>query len=122
MQSLAAVVLEEDNPYVVVGFNIGSIKSKFAKAFDADAIWIDAAQLAWPMLLSGVVPSSKFSELCRHFNVANEAPGTATGDCAALTQMYWGMMARYKTSLLSEEVAREMGGKTLATVRSWLGM
>ena len=122
MESLRNVLLEDDVPYVAVGYNIGPLQKYFSKAFSLDEVWIDVAQLAWPLLLSQVVPSAKFPELCRHFNITNEAPGTATGDCTALVQLYWAMMARYKTSLAAEAVAREMGGKTLATVRSWFGV
>jgi hypothetical protein len=122
MESLRHVLLEDDVPYVVVGYDIAPLKRHFQKAFPFEEVWVDVAQLAWPLLLSQVVPSGKFPELCRHFNVTNEAPGTATGDCTALTQLYWAMMTRYKTSLAAEEVAREMGGKTLATVRNWFGV
>ena len=84
--------------------------------------WLDPLQLAWPMVYNDMITDRSFVSLCKHFKVENSAPDTATGDVAALVEVYWAMMSRYRGALLGEEVARELGGKALATVRRWTGL
>lgn len=83
--------------------------------------WIDPLQLAWPMFYNDMMPDRSFDSLCKHFGVNNSAPDTATGDCAALVEVYWAMMNRYKGALIGEEVIREVGGNALAHVRRFFG-
>lgn len=84
---------------------------------------VDIKSIAIPLVYSSAVSQHRtFEELCTHFQVRNDAPDTATGDCAALTQLYWAMIARYKTSLFAEEIVREKGGKPLQLIRNYFGV
>ena len=83
-----------------------------------DSTWLDLNQLAWPLVMSGVLnPGPTLKQLAEHFEVTlyTDVPVT-------LSRVYWAMMKRYRGSLLAEGVIREVGGAPLATVRKFFGM
>lgn len=125
------MLLPFDGTYVVVASHADTDRSFLRQAwkthqasgpalFSARA-WIDPLQVAWPMFYNDMMPDRSFDSLCKHFGVRNSAPDTATGDCAALVEVYWNMMNRYKGALIGEEVIREVGGNALAHVRRFFG-
>jgi DNA polymerase III epsilon subunit-like protein len=122
-------VLDEkafDSNYVVVA-HYAEIDRRFLRealgheAFPKKA-WVDTLQLAWPLYYNDLLTDRSFACLCKHFDVENVAPDTATGDCTALVQVYWKIMARYKGALLAEESVRAIGGEPLAKLRNWIGL
>lgn len=110
-------------PVVAVSTNIQYDAELFQPSFGNASIWLDVRQLAWPLVLHTAVSQHRsFSELCAHFGITKEIDERAgTSECVALSQLYWAMMTRYKTSLFGEEALRNAGGKTLASVRKLIG-
>lgn len=125
-QPIAAAVADmcdvlklSDSPVVIVSFNIERDKKTFSKAFSFnDCIWLDIYQLAWPLVVHTSISKERtFKELCQQFDVKIEGH-----ECVMLCQLYFAMMARYKTSLVGEEILRDAGGNVLKTVRGFFGV
>jgi len=111
------------NPLVIVTADVVGDKKLYAKALSfTDCIWLDISQLAWPLVMHIAVSKERtFKELCAHFEIViGDESGTA--ECIALSQLYWAMMTRFKTSLFGEEVIRNAGGKALGHVRKLFGV
>lgn len=113
-----------DFPMVIVSFNAGRDKIDYAKAFPVtDSIWLDIKQLAWPLVMHSAISSDRsFKELCAHFGVKIEKEVEGSSDVLALSEVYWAMMTRYKTSLFGEELIRDIGGGALKQVRGLFGV
>ncbi len=84
--------------------------------------WLDIIQLSWPLAYNDMVSDRSFDTLCKHLDVENLAPDTATGNSTALVAAYWKLMSRYKLALLGEETVRGIGGEPLAKLRNWIGI
>ena len=83
--------------------------------------WLDISQLSWPLGYCDMIPDRDFDTLCKHFGIEVDGPGTMTGNCEALARVYWALMKRYRTSLMGEELIRDVGGETLSKVRRFVG-
>jgi DNA polymerase III alpha subunit (gram-positive type) len=88
----------------------------------AGRAWLDILAISWPLVYNDQISDRGFDSLCKHFQVENTAPNTATGDCEALVRVYWALMKRYKTALGGEEILREIGGGPLENFRKYIGL
>ncbi len=118
--SIHSVLVSQFDPkYVVVTHHVDLVRP-FLKDMFVGRAWIDTAQLAWPMIANGQLSGRDLETLAKHFKVSHEESGvSAVGDCATVMLVYWALMARYKTALTGEELLRNAGGDTLASVRKW---
>ncbi len=123
-----AMIEPFDSKYIVVTHNayfvrsiIGTIgeNSEETNIFPGRA-WLDLAALAWPMAVTGMISSTSLDCLTKHFGLDGEENTTTVGDCCLTMKIYWAMMQRYKTAIAAEEMVRNAGGDTLASVRKWL--
>lgn len=80
-----------------------------------DVRWLAIEQVAWPLEFCDMIGDVSLKGLSKSFGF--EDSRTVTDRCSLLVRVYWTMMRRYKTALLVEEVGRDLGGETLATVR-----
>jgi DNA polymerase III epsilon subunit-like protein len=86
-------------------------------------MWLSTSQLVWPMVDAQMIPSVAFDEVCKYFGI-DRAAGQGLNvekDCTALVRVFFELMRRYKTALLVEEGVRDLGGPTLAGIRSMFG-
>ncbi len=122
-RSMHSILVSQYDPKYVVVAHFTDMVRPFVRNMGEDfkgRAWIDTAQLAWPMIGCGQLPSRGLDSLAIHFGVNHEEFGaTAVGDCATLMLVYWAMMNRYKGALGGEELLRIAGGDTLASVRKW---
>lgn len=76
-----------DNVYVVVSSHTDTVRT-FLKGHKGEDIfspnWVDILALAWPLCYTNTLSSRTLESLCRHFEIINPAPNTATGNCEAL--------------------------------------
>lgn len=78
--------------------------------------WCDILSLTWPLAFHDLIPENTVEAASAHFGLDyNET--SIEEKCASLTRLYWAVMQRYRTSLLSEEAIRDMGGRPLAIAR-----
>jgi DNA polymerase III epsilon subunit-like protein len=85
-------------------------------------LWVDTGAMAWPLVECDLVSQRTLIALARHYHIiTSELPPTAISEVAMLSQIYWEMMRRYKTSLRVEETVRSYGGPTLESVRRVIG-
>ncbi len=89
--------------------------------------WLDFGQVAWPLALADLVPNRSLETLGAHFNVRRSHPGTLTGDCAYLTEVYWAMARSYRMALKVEGEARKRasklaGGHVVESFRRFVGI
>ncbi len=84
-------------------------------------LWLDAAQVAWPLAYSDQVSSSDLTSLASTFGFTNSAPDTCTGDCELLMKTYWAMMRRYRLALVGEGAVRDVVGEGVSGFLGKLG-
>lgn len=122
LRDLKRRVLKEtyDENYVVVGLKPFS-EPRFNTKVLFTGNWLFLAQLAWPLVFSGLLPALTLDSIGKYHGVMNKSPGTATGNVVALMESYWQLMRRYKTSLTAEETVRSYGGSALEELRKSLG-
>ena len=128
--TLRAVALEDyTNHFVVVAhfapFDQSFLLSECKKAGlenpFPNRIWVDTAQLAWPLVFSDIIENRKLETLCNYYDVAKENLHTAYGDANALRQIYWKMMARYKIALNVEGKVKGVVGGLLGSIAQQFG-
>ena len=109
-------------PYVIIAQHAHAYKGVLGSTCFRGRAWLDIAQLAWPLGYCDMIPDRNLDTLAKYFNCATLSDGTMSGNCETLVRIYWAMMKRYKTSLLGEEVIRDIGGETLAGIRKFIGI
>lgn len=88
----------------------------------AGRAWIDTSQLAWPLVMAGLVASRSLDVVARHFGISNDAPGTAQGEAATVLSTYWQLVRRFKTALTAEDMLHSAGGEKLDSIRKLIGL
>lgn len=85
--------------------------------------WLDINDLAWPLLVSGLIKSRTLEALAAFFRVEVVLGSNSdTGDIVeALLKIYGSMMRQYNTALKGESIVREAGGETLQSLRDMIG-
>lgn len=88
----------------------------------AGRLWLSASQLLWPLVDSGMIPSTQFETVCPYFGITRAERSTAEDDCADLGRMYIELMRRYRSSLIVEEGVRDFAGPTIDKFRKMVGI
>lgn len=114
-----------DEKFIVVSFNCEVIRQLISlqckHELYSKRVWIDVRQIAWPLVLSGLVNDRTIKTLCKYLKIETKENPDSADDCTLIMQIYCRLMQRYKTSLIGEETIREVGGETLESLRKLVG-
>ena len=128
--ALKKSILHDDDKYVVVSHTNEIQRTLLTNNCDGNdlerlfvgRVWIDIAQLAWPVIAMGMIRSRSIADLGKyyglHFNINEEDTSVIA---TAITEIYSHMLRRYKAGLVGEEAIRDFGGEALENIRKVIG-
>lgn len=89
-----------DRPIIDNRYKFCNLVSPFDK-------WIDLADIAWPLVLSGQLESRSLDCLSKHYGVQNKAPHTALGDTEVTREIYYKLTQQLLASLMLTDLVKE---------------
>ena len=127
LQGLRSVVLEKRSEKVVIVSHFGEYSRtlllsacKSAGLFDPfdGRVWIDTAQLCWPLVFSEVIPNRDLRSMAKYYGVGTNGIDTAKGDADITRECYWFMMDRFRIAQRVEGGIRRVGNSFMGRVFS----
>jgi DNA polymerase III epsilon subunit-like protein len=84
--------------------------------FPTDRIWLDTAQLVWPVVASGALDSRSIESMAHFYGVECPKSRDAAKEALVIADVYWRMMARYMMAQKVENTGRRVVANMIDSV------
>ncbi len=125
ISGMRSVVLDKRSPKLVLVSHYGEYSrtmlllacksAGLPDPFDG-RVWIDTAQLAWPLMFAETIPSRDLRALAKYYAIGTHGIDTAKGDADITREVYWLMMDRFSLAQKVEGGIRRAGGNVLGKI------
>lgn len=128
--AIANAIVSGDTRTVVVGHQLDwrdALDREWKKAerprLLANRVWVDLADVAWPLVYARIIANRGLDHIAEHFRVDTSQLGACPDNVIVIMQTYWEMMRRYRTVLHADTaLAESTAGKSIDAFRRLVGI